>query len=483
MYSDTWPCKNVYWSTLLGNQIEGRLGLFHYIQRITRTLRKTHVDYCRCIKSLLQAVYFCNHHDYEAVLTALKNGSLSSTGIKYTDDDISVMQSSKLFNQRYGKYLRKEIRPPTTMVSMLEDWFVRHKCSSSSEDSRPAQGRLDPVTKQTLFTPETKDAWRNCKEKAEYLQDPLPLGDMYLVIPPNPNSSHGLNEYLSRRGESSLESFHLLLAHFANCGMNNSLADNLNLTGTARFNLGIRHKLKLATKSSLDERSKMPAAWEEIVPYYNHSELAWVNRLACEAGEARHCPFKRVEPLVEDTGERFFSECMQWMATVAPSYGENDMCLCITCSSPSCSAPASDTPNSSFATTVTDTMNDTVTDTMNDPSPMSHEVRATETSTVRGHYPPTQTNHHTFRNQSNGPYSAPAIYPNQHFLLPTPFVGHSPFGNPWMASYQLTQHNNQQNFCCWKYRTWMNSRGRRGRPPHEWNCYRRTSNNNYMIIR
>jgi hypothetical protein len=164
----------------------------------------------------------------------------------------------------------------------LDEWFHRFKCSTTS--SRPALGRLDPKTQQSLFTADTKVAWENCKAKAEYLQDPLPLEEMYDTILPHPSSPHGLKEYLSRRGESSLEAFHLLLAHFANCGMRNSLADNLNLTGTCRYNLTIRHKLRLTSNNALgvdfNTRKNMPAAWEGVVPYFNHSELAWVNKQA-----------------------------------------------------------------------------------------------------------------------------------------------------------------------------------------------------------
>jgi hypothetical protein len=98
---------------------------------------------------------------------------------------------------------------------------------------------VDPtsITKQTLFTPETQEAVLNCKDKAQYLQDPFPLEQMYRVIKPNPNSTHGLKEYLSKRGESNLEAFHLSLAYFGNCGMRDSLANNLNLTGTAQHNI------------------------------------------------------------------------------------------------------------------------------------------------------------------------------------------------------------------------------------------------------
>jgi hypothetical protein len=105
------------------------------------------------------------------------------------------------------KYLRKEIRPPHVMCQMLDDWFARFKCTASSDSNRPAMGRLDPQSKnEPLFTVETKTALLNCNKKSHYLQDPLPLEQMYEVISPNPNSSHGLNEYLSRRGESNLES-------------------------------------------------------------------------------------------------------------------------------------------------------------------------------------------------------------------------------------------------------------------------------------
>jgi hypothetical protein len=57
MYSDTWPCKNTYWELLIPN-LAGRLGLFHYQQRIVKTLRKTHIDYYRALNHLLDTIYF-----------------------------------------------------------------------------------------------------------------------------------------------------------------------------------------------------------------------------------------------------------------------------------------------------------------------------------------------------------------------------------------------------------------------------------------
>ena len=214
---------------------------------------------------------------------------------------------------------------------MLDAWFERFKCSAS-DGARPAGGRRDPFTGETLFTAETKDAIRMAKVNAKYLQDPLPLDQMYSVIQPNPNSPHGLKEYLSRRGESSLESFHLMLAHFGNCGMRTSLADNLNLTGTARHNLAIRHKYRLTTLTPGSRNKKIPAGFETIVSFFNHSELAHVNAIAADAGiSPQNVPFENVEPLPADNGERYFSEYITWLNKSKQQYDQQSRCLCKIC--------------------------------------------------------------------------------------------------------------------------------------------------------
>jgi len=175
---------------------------------------------------------------------ALKSGTISRQ--KYTSDDIADMKRSSPFRDRYAKYLRKVLHPPETICQMLDDWFCRYKVTSSDPVNSPTAGRLDPIHLEPLLTSDTKPAIENCKLKACYLSDPLPLEDMYQQIQPSPSSTHQLIEYLSLCGESKLEAFHDRFAHFANCGMRNSLADNLNLAGTARFNLSIRHKSLVA---------------------------------------------------------------------------------------------------------------------------------------------------------------------------------------------------------------------------------------------
>ena len=323
MYSDTWPNMSGFWEGVIPN-LEGVLGLFHYTQRMIKTLRHTHPDYYLALSELLNCIYDWNKDDYNNLIRVLKNGTMSKSGHKYTDREIQDMERTKYFKDRYQKHLRKEIRKADDIEHRLELWKDRFKCTKSTELSAPAGGRRNPDTGETLFTPETKKAVQECQKKAKHLQDPLPLEEMYYTIAPHPKSKHQLPEYLSRRGESNLEAFHLLLAHFGNNGMRASLADNLMLTGTARYNLQIRHKLRL-TKLAADDpsRNKMPAGWETVVPFFNHSEPAHVNQLAKDAG-VQEVPFATVEELVADAGERFFSEHLTWMQQEDPPIGTQD---------------------------------------------------------------------------------------------------------------------------------------------------------------
>jgi len=134
MCSDAWPAKSDFWD-LTFRGLQGRLGLFHYIQRITRTLKKNHIDHFRSVNGLLNCIYHYNDDDHENLLKALKEGTLST---KCTDDEISELKSTKTFKQRYDRHLRKEMRPANIMCSMLDDWFVQFKCTSS-DTSRPAR--------------------------------------------------------------------------------------------------------------------------------------------------------------------------------------------------------------------------------------------------------------------------------------------------------------------------------------------------------
>jgi len=321
-HSDAWPCKESCWSSMWP-ETKGRLGLFHCEKRTLRTIRKTHVDFHSAVTDLMDAVCEFESTDYEKLLVALKDGTL---GKKHTTEEIATLKKTKCFRDRCGKHLRKKLHQPNTMVQRLDDWFVKYKVTSSG--GRPAGGRLDPSRGVSLFTSETKTAVENCKDKAMHLSDPLPVDDMHFPIKPNPNSRHQLTEHLSKRGESKLEAFHDRLANFANSGMRDALADNLHLAGTARHNLSIRHKRLFFTRITTEERKKLPAAWEKVVPCWNHSELWHVNLMATDLGMTM--PFPMAERLPPDNGERFFSEHVKLVEPTTQEHS-GDHCLCLIC--------------------------------------------------------------------------------------------------------------------------------------------------------
>jgi len=206
---------------------------------------------------LLSAMHCYEPNDCERLLRKLKDGSLSSKGKRHTASETQDMKSTKTFRERHSKCLRKQFRSPETMRQNFDVWFCRWKVTSSSAD-HPAHGRLDPIHLCPSFTSETKEAVENCKEKAQCTHDPLPLKPMHDTILPHPNSKHQLTECLSLRGESKLESFHDHSGNFANTGMRNSLADNLNLMGTARHNLAIHHKQSLILKPGIENPANNP---------------------------------------------------------------------------------------------------------------------------------------------------------------------------------------------------------------------------------
>jgi len=448
MYSDTWPNKKEYWEGLIPN-VKGRLGLFHFEKRILSTLQKKHVDFHDAVSDLLRALYEYEAKDYENVLTALKNGTLSPTGKQYTTEEISDLQLTKFFCVRYGKYLRKRLREPNTMIQRLDDWFCKYKVTSSDPDLRPARGRLDPYHNIPLFRKETKEAVRNCKEKATHLSDPMDIEEMYDKIPPNPNSKHQLTEYLSKRRESKLESFHDRLAHFANSGMQDSLSDNLHLAGTARFNLAIRHKRSLMTLETT-QRSETPASWEKIVPFWNHAELGYINTLAVEV----NClpPFPKAERLPKDTGERFFSEYIKGVNPSKERYnGDNFWCsICRKIIGKTKQPPASP-----VATTNSEQPTASLPAAVHQPNNVDVVVN----------------NNTTVERVETVPAPTPTPTPT-----PTPQIFSQLFQcqqfQPWMPMLPMF-YVPPLVACCGKYMVWLTTR--KGRPPHERHCGSRTS--------
>ena len=162
MCSNAWPNEAAFWDLLFVNS-EGRLGLFHHMQRMTNTLKKRHIDHHVAITRLANCICHCNVTDHDNLLKTSKEGTLP--GVKHSDLEINDLKNTRMFKQRCDKCMQKEMTPLHTMTNMLGDWFDAFKCMSSDEECRPAKGRKDPIADETLFTSETKEAISECKKR------------------------------------------------------------------------------------------------------------------------------------------------------------------------------------------------------------------------------------------------------------------------------------------------------------------------------
>jgi hypothetical protein len=465
MYSDTWPAKDDFWIELLGEDI-GRLGLFHFLRRILKTLRQNHKHFHRALTDLLFAIYTFYPDDYEKLLTALKNGTLN--GKLHSETDIAELQATKKFRQRYNKYLRKEIREAQTIATNLHQWHAKYKVKAS-EGATPAEGELDDHTGQTLFTTATRDAVINCQHNAVYLQDMLSQEAMYRELKPPPHSKHRLSEWLSNRAESKLEKYHASLANFGNSGMDRELCDCLNLCGTARYNLHIRHRIALS-ETQMDEKW-LPVAWQTVVSYNNHTQLAHINKLAREAG-AEDVPFKWVEPLPEDNGERFFSEYLEQRKQIVQDFPnqQNDRCPCSKCAttqeqkqqqpvvakSPNLKPPPGVQPQQNtmpHLNAVIPNMKPPPAAVMTQRNPTPHP------NPKPPPLPPPRFNENPMLQPPPAPVYAPPVY------TPFPFA----FQHQQQAPPQQPR-TIRKEFCCGEFANWWVYK-RFGRPPHDDHCF------------
>ena len=222
--------------------------------------------------------------------------------------------------------------------------------------------------------------------------------------------------------------------------MKDSLADSLNLTGTARHNLSIRQKLRLAALPTNEEtqqqRSLIPAAWESVVPFYNHSELRYINNLAKEAGMQEMLPFKNVEALVEDTGEVFFSKYLDWLTTTKPRSDEHDLCNCRVC------------------------------------APTLYENETTNANNNPPEHPPERQQDQPTQQSTSANATIPQPITQAPVVPPlavqAPYLPYVFPPMPWYNPFLPIQP--APGFCCNKYRLYCFRADRRGRPPHDSWC-------------
>jgi hypothetical protein len=330
MYSDIWPKGASFWKLLFGDGMKGRLGLFHFVQRIIRTLRDNHSDYQLAIRELLVCIYRYHDSDEADLIQCLKAGLMGHGKVRHSDADIIAMKVTKEWKKKYETFLRKIIYPGPKIVTALLGWFVRFKVDHS-DGEEPGGGRICPISGKKLFTPDTKPTIGECCKVAEHLSDLLPLDEIYTKVDAPPRAKHGLPIYLSNRGESRLENINGQQAQMANTNMRESLSDILTLGGCARYNVRVREKLWF-NKLPPAKKANFPA-WRRGVPaFYNHSNKRIINEKAARVG-AGHL-FHHVRPLPRDNDEVFLSEYFHQQelrnSSIAP-HRENDRCQCPSC--------------------------------------------------------------------------------------------------------------------------------------------------------
>ena len=527
MYSDTYPAKDAFWKILFGAVLTGRLGLYHFQQRIIKTLRQGHIDYHRALRELCHCIYEWEPETYQALVQALRAGNMGRDKKPLSDQDILDIEMSKDFRKKYGKFLMKKIRPPDVIRQKLEEWFCNYKVDSSDPIERPGRGRPDPITGKKLFTVDTKTALEEQKKNAAHIQDIVPVQDMYRVIPPTKTTRHGLAEYSLLRCESKLEGFHDHLAHFGNVGMRSSLCDNVNLLGTTMYNTRIRHRLRMAA-TPVDERPNVPAYWANNPTFYNHSELGYINDLAKESGYPT-IPFEYARELPEDNGERFFSE--YWIQERArqaafQSSPLNDRCYCDQCGNnpvplvhdkkkspllPNKNGPSSKEADSVWSSPLiatpvkskneetpssVDVVTKAVFDSSKKASPSSSSKKASSTPSCDDSSPtlvdlspvplspqklsPVKASP-DIPGWSNQLYCVPAQMEGSHPPFLVPRGGYPMFGGPapqypqaqgwgWGNIAETARPKAQHQVCCQPFLQWACRPNRNGRPPHDKSC-------------
>jgi hypothetical protein len=314
---DTCPNGMGLWKKLLKNT-NCALGLFHFMNRILKTLRKEHKDFKAATASLQESIYYLDPGDLEKVEQCIRKGLLAkgANGIKCPDANVKSKARTYRGNIRIWTYDKE------TISNRLQGWLNLWVDNVDDNIGLP------------LFTEETIKSVGEQLTKVKWIVDLLSKDELYYEVKPGIRSKTGLSTYIGARGvESKLEKGHHSIAHFANGGMRRSFADFLGMAGIALYNLRIRYRLKVAELEP-KERVKIPSAFQNAPAFTNHLRLSYINKLAEQSG-FKKTVHDEVEILHPDNGERFFSEYLMQQRERANQKIEYDeklnRCLCMLC--------------------------------------------------------------------------------------------------------------------------------------------------------
>jgi hypothetical protein len=423
MYSDIFPKLHDFFQLIFGVQLLGRLGLFHFINRILRHMRPDNPSYWAAVRALKRCIYRYFEEDEDKVIAALKDGTMNGTS--HSDEEIRELRDSPKWTNRYGCLMRKFIYPWDTIKANMATWWIENKVEASDGEP-PGKGILHNGL--SLFMPGARAALHAGYESAAYLADLL--DNMYNRLEPTPFSKHGLSKWVAVRGESSLEKFHHLLAHFGNMGMRRELADSLGYRGTCRYNSKLEWKwTPLADRP--EEIGDVPSRFREYPCFYDHSALSENNSRAQRCGSpdvVRHTQVKLLKP---DNGEVFFSEYLlqqRQRKKDFETHSTNSRCQCNLCANNAVPLPhISDdfSREESEVVEAGDESADTIEVIKTVPAPLhstAHNTAIRSMDEFRTHQ------------QLNRVASMPAALPVHAFSMPFPFL---PFQQPGVLPQKL----------------------------------------------
>ena len=294
---DNWPNNSKLYIAIFGPGTTPVLGTFHFLKRMTSTLRKGHRLFGEATAKLSKALFYDHPDDVKKVELDLQNGKLSGK-------EMSLAEMIKLKKDNsWWKNWKCYIRNPTFSVAPIQSTLQEIYDEYDKPYDRFA-------AELPVFTRDAKLAFENCIEKAEGVVDVVGIDTLFDRIPPSQKAVSKLPKWINNRGtESKLEKAHHSLAHFGNGGMKNALADSLNFAGVSLYNLSIwyRHQLQMMDG---EERAKTPVAYHSFAQHINHLRLALLNKLGRTAGLDKDV-HTNVRVLRPDNGEKNFSEYLK----------------------------------------------------------------------------------------------------------------------------------------------------------------------------
>jgi len=290
VFSDIFPANEEALAKRLPNA-SGRLGIFHWMHRITKYLRKGHPSFMKACSVLSQLTFQFDTDDIRLLKLALEDGSLN--GKTYVPDEISDLEDSGELLRSWRRYIDSKTSPEKLIDLDLKAWENTWIDKEDDEGVR-------------LGYSGAKQAVAEALQNIKYIID---LQSHTVPVRKKPGEKHSLTQKKRSRGEK-VEIVHNVLGDFANGGMRPDGAQALTMEGLVRF--------LMDRQQECDYNAGLTD--EHTVPHYRPWLKEEANQLAKAAGLS--LPYPELVDLAKDNGERFLYEyyCAQLEREKEPGF-------------------------------------------------------------------------------------------------------------------------------------------------------------------